>query len=114
MNIDTETAGEGTRILKPSGELTVSCAAGFRDELLNALSSASAVEVDLSGVSEMDLSALQLLCSAHRTSVSMNRRLRLSETRPPAFEKIVRDAGYTRSAPCTKSCGHGCLWTEGD
>ena len=58
----------GVRIVRLTGDLTISRADEMRSALLESLKGAEHIEIDLSSVEDADLSCLQLLCSAHRTS----------------------------------------------
>ena len=51
-----------------TGPLTVPTAAAVRDQLLAALDGSPAVTVDLSGVTEIDVTFLQILVAAQRTA----------------------------------------------
>jgi anti-sigma B factor antagonist len=64
--------------LRLDGELTIYRAAELKAELLEALEAApDALEVDLSGVSEIDSAGVQLLMLAKRRAQAVQRTLRL-------------------------------------
>lgn len=52
--------------LEIKGELSIFTAAGLREQMLEALAAGTEVEVDLSGVSEIDSAGLQLMVAAKR------------------------------------------------
>ncbi|MCQ3925153.1 MAG: anti-sigma B factor antagonist [Rhodocyclaceae bacterium] len=82
MHIEKTAAGCRLRI---EGEMTVSSAADIRDEILAALPATSRdeVEVDLSGVSEIDTAGLQIMLQLKRRCGT---RLRLVNHSPAVIE----------------------------
>jgi len=76
MNIDTEQRGS-TRALRLEGELTIYAAAAVKAALLEALSDAVEVELDLAGVTEIDTAGVQLLIAAKREADATATPLRL-------------------------------------
>ena len=99
-------------ILRISGTLCIQDAGEFRTALVHAFDKAKAVEVDASSVTEADVSCLQLLCSAHRTSKQMNKFSGLSENASASFKKSVRQAGYARPSGCLLDTDKQCVWKE--
>jgi anti-sigma B factor antagonist len=59
------------------GDMTIYRAAELRDAILAALDGAATLEIDLSGVDEIDTAGLQLLVLAKRTALADGRALRL-------------------------------------
>ncbi|HEA3089506.1 TPA: STAS domain-containing protein [Aeromonas salmonicida] len=66
MPLHIET-GEHKTLVKVSGEMTIYTAAEFKQALTPLLYRQQALELDLSGVSEMDSAGLQLLLAAKKT-----------------------------------------------
>ncbi len=95
------------------GNLTVGQAEGLRTLLIKALIDAEEVRVDFGTVTDVDLSCLQLLCSAHRSASRMKRSISLSGDWPELFKQIVEEAGYSRLAGCRLDVDHSCLWVRG-
>ncbi len=63
------------------GCLTISQAEAVQAALLDALQNHPAVEIDCSGVEEIDVTFLQILVSAGRTAIAWNKSLRFAS--PP-------------------------------
>ena len=97
-------------ILTFDGELDLKHADEMRAAFIKALINADHVEMDFRNVTEADLSCLQLLCSAHRTSLKLNKRLNFVGSLPKHFIETATAAGYSRSSGCTKDCEQSCLW----
>jgi len=60
------------------GELSIFTAAALRLRLLDAIGAGKEVEVDLSGVSEIDSAGTQLMIAAKREAVARNKSLRFT------------------------------------
>jgi len=102
------------RVVVINGELTIEYAVELKNALEQALKDGERVVLDLSKVTEMDLSGLQLLCCAHKTSVNLKKTLELTHDSPDVFKQTVRTSGYKRYAGCIKETEKSCLWIIGD
>lgn len=67
----------GPAVLRIEGELTIYRAAEFKQTLLDAVAGAAVLELDLSGVTDIDTAGLQLLMLAKKTAQAAQRELRL-------------------------------------
>ena len=66
MNIELQGEQDGLRTLRMVGDFNIYHAADTRQALLPLLADAGTVEVDLSGVAEIDSSGVQLLIAAKK------------------------------------------------
>ena len=80
--------------------------------LIKALIDADRVDVVFGSVTDMDISCLQLLCSAHRSASRMKKQLSLSGDWPELLKQTVEEAGYVRLAGCRLDVNHSCLWIK--
>jgi anti-anti-sigma factor len=71
-----------------SGAMTIYGAAAAKDTLLDALDGAAELEVDLSGVAEMDTAGVQLLALLTREAASSGKRLVLRGHSPAVMEVL--------------------------
>lgn len=111
MIIATEEAGRaGELVLK--GALVVQRVAEVKEELKNALEEVDTLMVNLAEISELDLSCLQLLCSAHRAAVAMNKTL--IRVGKPEVKGIFKGIDMVNSRECPFACNEGCVWTGGE
>jgi anti-anti-sigma regulatory factor len=102
----------GVRIIRLTGNLTISRADEMKSMLLESLEGVEHIEIDLSSVEEADLACLQLLCSAHRTSKRLGKVLKLCDGASGSFKQAVRRAGYARSSGCVLDTDNQCMWKE--
>lgn len=92
-----------------TGDLTITQTQKVKAELLDALRSASSVEVRMENVRQLDVAFLQLLCSAHRTAAGANKSFAVGGERG-RFQALLKKAGFQRHIGCRENSGHPCLW----
>lgn len=72
--------------LHPAGEMTIYSAAELKPVLLDALNQSDEIEIDLSGVSELDTSGVQLLMLMKREAAAAGKALKLAGHSPAVLE----------------------------
>lgn len=77
---------EASLRLYPEGEMTIYRAAELKPALLDALAQSDEIELDLSSVSELDTSGVQLLMLMKREAVDAGKSLKLSGHSPAVLE----------------------------
>lgn len=105
---------QGRQTLKVSGRVTIAQALGFQEELLGALAEADELQLDLSGVTAMDLSGLQLLCAAHLSAETAGKTLRISDGANEIFRGVAAAAGFLRHVGCARDTTCSCIWQGGE
>lgn len=100
-----------TGVLLLEDELTLPYAADLRTALIKALLDSDDISIAVRNVRDIDLSSLQLLCSAQRSAVRLNKRVAFTGRLPKIFKNLVAGAGFARAAGCKLDCGKNCLWT---
>ena len=93
------------------GAVTVERAAEFRTLLLQAFERGKNVELVLSGLTEIDVSGLQLLCSCHRSSVARGVGFVLLGCNETLHETAAL-AGMYRHKGCLEDTPGTCLWLK--
>lgn len=78
----------GTCYARLDGEMTIYTAAECKQDLAGCLSSAEALEFDLSGVTEIDSAGVQLLILAKREGARKNMPVHLV-SHSPAVQEII-------------------------
>jgi anti-anti-sigma factor len=102
----------GSSLVHIGGELTVQHAAELRTCLLHALSGAQSVQIDLQAVEDVDLTCLQILCSAHKSALFAGKTLCLGNETPQHIRDSLDIAGFSRLQGCTMDAGDSCLWLQ--
>jgi len=103
-----ETKKDGTVIV--AGALTVARTAVVREELIKALQTSQKVGLDLQAVTEIDLSALQLFCSAHKTAIKAKKSFELIDSSTGVAKNTAGLNGYLRQQGCNITLDETCLW----
>lgn len=85
MELSSEHHKNGLR-LHAVGEMTIYHAAELKPALLAALDQSDAIEIDLSGISELDTSGVQLLMLTKRTAAAAGKALTLSGHSPAVLD----------------------------
>lgn len=96
-----------------TGALTLDQIGQIRDTLRKALADVKTLIVDVEGASDIDLTFLQLMCSAHRSATAANKSVSLSGKNNPAMQKAMADNSYIRASGCRLDKTNTCLWVEG-
>ena len=106
--IFTRTGDKGVVTL--DGEVTLQQAEELRRVLIKALVDAEEVSLDMEKVEKVDLSCLQLLCSAHRSATRFKKKFAFSGCPPQALRDAVEISGFSRVTGCKLDCDKSCLW----
>lgn len=98
-------------VLHLSGEATIEQADQLREALLTGLSEHDHLAIDCTGLARIDFFALQLICSAHRTSVSRKKSFTWHDGKSPTVLEAERKNGFSRHHGCPL-CPPGvkCMW----
>ena len=96
-----------------AGSLTIENAAVIRKKLIAALIKEDALKVCIDADAAVDISFLQLLCSAHRTASKLGKSFTLGCAASGNFLKAGAGAGYFRKRGCAREREETCLWTGG-
>jgi anti-anti-sigma regulatory factor len=94
------------------GDLTVDRAVEIKQALIDAMGNASRLHIVLDHITAIDLSALQLICAAHRSAVAADKHLTMEGHRAEVIETMAKDAGFLRQQGCMMQLKHNCLWKK--
>ncbi len=100
----------GSDSLVIEGEMIIDHAEELKNFFLGALEGRRFLELNMAGVSKVDMFGLQVLCSAHRYALKAEKELTLIGQQPEALRDAIAMAGYGCTAPC--SADKICHWNE--
>ncbi|MCM0081350.1 STAS domain-containing protein [Geomonas sp. Red32] len=104
---------DGIEELKVSGGLNIAEAARFREALIDALAAApKTLQLNLNEVTEMDLTGLQLLCSAHHSALSAGKSFKIVDQNE-VYIRVASEAGFERHVGCPRDNNSSCIWVGG-
>lgn len=109
MEFNLEHAGERLK-LAVEGGLTIEHAAKLKEVLVDSLGRKKSLVVNVEGLSDIDLSCIQLFCSANRTFEMNKKELSLEGHNTEIIADAVLEAGYDRDTGCPESPCVKCLW----
>ncbi len=112
MKAQFEDADAGGKRLKLSGDLTIQEAGEFRTILLGSLEKADSLSINVESVTAAELPCLQLLCSAHKTSIKQAKTLALDGHWPEPFFGAVRESGFAYRTGCSLQIKGKCIFLE--
>ena len=112
--MDKEFAEKSAMVLVLDGELAIQRAVALRESLMDRLLTGNAIDLDLSNVTAIDVSGLQLLCSMHRTARNAGGDIRIASPLSAAVAQMVESAGFARRHVCRSNSSSRCLWDLGD
>ncbi len=84
--VTAEKREDGVSSLSIEGEMSIYRASELKQLLLDSLRQSTVLEIDLSGVSELDTAGVQLLLMAKREAQAGQRELRLTAHSPAVLE----------------------------
>ena len=93
MHFESSKQGDSV-VLKVRGDLTVEYAKEFQAALIEELEKSDKILVNLESAGEADITCLQLLSSALRSSARLGKQISLSDNLPEQFMQLVNDAGF--------------------
>lgn len=94
-------------------DLNISNTEELKNTILNALSLSTGVFVNIEEVQDIDLPSMQLLCSAHKSALLLNKTFDISGEISESVRQKLAWAGYVRTVGCTAAKGRPCLWVKG-
>jgi anti-anti-sigma regulatory factor len=99
------------KIVMLEGGLTVRRAEEIKADFLNAVKYGDEITVTFGNISDVDLSCLQVFCSAHRSAIRAHKQIRFGNEFPAILKNMATGAGLFRLRGCKMDCGKSCLWT---
>lgn len=104
---------DGKVRLSLEGDLTVSHAAELKKLIVEALEGGDLVELDLRDATDMDLSFMQLVCSAHRSAMAAGKKIVFSPGKNARVAEVRKQAGFVFTRGCANVPAKSCLWVGG-
>ncbi len=102
------------KILSINGELTIQNAADLKKILIESLEDTSHLTLNIENVTEIDMSCLQLLCSAHKTTINTDKGLSIHGSPSAIFQEALNVSGYQQFSGCELDKSDSCLWVDGN
>ena len=110
------TTGQGEQYLQFNiyGSINIESIAGLKGMLQEAFSTTDHLVVDLSGVDEVDFTALQLMCAVNKYALDTGKMFELKNRFIPPVLQSMKRLGFIRETGCRKDNKDRCLWIVPD
>lgn len=108
MDITIKKNQDNTKKIIISGSLSVESVRQLHELLKTEIENKDPLSLDLQNVTDMDVAVLQLLCSAHKSSIKSGKTICLNILSDNLWELINR-SGYFHNRGCSKGY-EPCLW----
>ena len=103
---------EGQVQVRVREALTIHVAREVHSALEGAFAKGNTVVLDLEEVEQIDLTGLQLVCAAHRSSIKLGKTLLVTGQDREEIAGVAMAAGFVRDSACTKGADL-CFWSGG-
>lgn len=113
MSHELSTVGATTPV-RLQGEWTIQRARELKELLTDRLSVQRVLALDLRDVSEIDVAALQLICSAHQTAQMRGGDIFISSPLSSTIEEALHIGGFSQRLSCNLYEKNPCLLGRGD
>lgn len=105
--------GDGSITISVGTRLVIENAVDFSKSISAALVIAQKVAVKFDGMIEMDITALQVLCSACKTAAAEGKIFTQQGPRPELMDHLIPAAGAECLGPCRYNTDNPCTWFGG-
>ncbi len=110
----TSVCRENGEIVITSGDrLTIENAAEFARLIREGMETAHQVRVEFEAECELDITGLQVLCSACKTAAAHGKVFLCSGQRSQALVDMIESCGAARHAVCKQNNNSTCIWFGG-
>ena len=114
LEIARTTNEKGALTLNLKGALTIETVDILKAELIDGFANADHLMIDGHDLTEIDFFGVQLLCSAHRTSIAWLKLLTWQDAMPQRVRECVQRIGFLRNHGCSLCPSNiDCMWLCG-
>lgn len=100
-------------ILLFEGDLTLLQAQEIHQIIFEAILEVNSLLIDLQNVCEVDVSLIQLLCSAHRECFLSGKTILIENGENESMNRLLERSGYRKQRGCLSGAKESCLWQAG-
>ena len=94
------------------GSIDIQNAEELKSNLIIALQAVDRIYVNIERLDDIDISCLELFCSAHLTSVELKKTISFWSCIPGTFRTKLTDTGFIHHTGCTHDKDKNCLWVS--
>lgn len=97
----TVQATEESSTIRLDGEIDINCSDELKSALVKALSGPHALQLEVGGITGVDVTAVQLLWAAARSAEKAGKPFLVADALAERVRDVVREAGFTEFPPPT-------------
>lgn len=113
MQLNSSVSENGDTIVTSGVRLTIETAGDFSKILRESLETSNNVVLEFDTEVEIDITAIQILCSACKSAASSGKTLSFSGLRPQSLLDLITISGVGRNAICKYNNNSTCIWFGG-
>ena len=113
MSLNSSIRESGETIITSGGRLTIENAADFSRLIREALDASHLVAIEFDPEVEIDITGVQILCSACKSAANSGKVFSYHGPQPQALTEIIITSGSERNAVCKHNNGSTCIWFGG-
>jgi anti-anti-sigma regulatory factor len=113
MPLNSSVRENGTIVITGGDRLTIENAADFLRVARDALDSSTSVAIEFEPTLAIDITGLQILCSACKSAALSGKTFSYSGNQPPALTDLIASCGAERHAVCKHNNDSTCTWFGG-
>ena len=113
QNLSSTCREDGSISIESGGRLTIENAIDFAACLREALDVSQQVTIAFEANVEVDITALQVLCSACKTAAAKGKILTQQGAGAESLRQLIISAGAERLGACTHNKSNPCTWFGG-
>ncbi len=113
MTLTSTCRENGETVINSGDRLTIENAADFMRLLREGLDASQNVSVEFEAGVEIDITGIQLLCSACKSAAAKGKTFSCNGPRPKALEDMIEVCGAGRHTACKQNMDSNCIWFGG-
>jgi anti-anti-sigma regulatory factor len=113
MPLNSSVRENGDITITSGDRLTIETAADFARVVRESLNSSHLVAIEFEPAMEIDITGLQILCSACRSAANSGKIFVYRGLQPQALTDLITSSGAERSTICKHNNNSTCIWFGG-
>lgn len=113
MALNSSYREDGEIVILSGDRLTIETATDFARLLREALDASKKVALEFEPEMAIDITGLQIICSACKTAVAGEKSFSYHGPQPEALAALISASGAERHAACKHNNGLTCIWFGG-
>jgi anti-anti-sigma regulatory factor len=113
MSLNSSVRENGHVVISSGDRLTIENAAEFSRLISDAFETSRIVSVEFEPTAEIDITGVQVLCSACKSAAQNGINFSCSGPQPEALTHLIFNSGAERHAPCKHNNDSLCNWFGG-